>query len=96
VLYIKISSPLLDKKCKADVFWVGLSAKKVEDIENDIPLSNDTNSCKIINRIESRFDEEIFYRTNLVKCVPLDWQGKLRYPVHHPHLFIFIFTEERG
>lgn len=72
--------PLLDKKCKADVFWVGLSAKKVEDIENDIPLSNDTNSGKIINRIESRFEEEIFYRTNLVKCVPLDQQGKLRYP----------------
>ena len=72
--------PLLDKKYKADVFWVGLSAKKVEDIENDIPLSNDTNSGKIINRIESRFEEEIFYRTNLVKCVPLDRQGKLRYP----------------
>ena len=34
------------KKC--DVMWVGLSAKKVQNINNSIPLENNTNSGKIL------------------------------------------------
>ena len=34
--------------------WVGLSAKKVEDVNKTIPLCNDTNSGKIIEEIENK------------------------------------------
>ena len=72
--------PLLDCLKKCDVMWVGLSAKKVTDVEKCIPLENNTNSGKIIEIIEKRMPELIFYKTNLVKCLPLDKNKKLRYP----------------
>ena len=71
--------PLLDNyNEKAMVMWVGLSAKKVENVALEIPLANNTNTGKIIEKIES--EKDFFYKTNLVKCVPLDKNGKLRYP----------------
>ncbi|MDR3585674.1 MAG: uracil-DNA glycosylase family protein [Desulfosporosinus sp.] len=73
-------SPLVDKRVSADIMWVGLSAKKVEDIGTAIPLSNDTNSGKLIDNIESGLDEFRFIKANLVKCLPLDEHSKLRYP----------------
>ena len=72
--------PLLDDLKKADIMWVGLSSKKVNDINNSIPLSNDTNSGKIIERIENKLVGLTFYKTNLVKCLPLNEKNKLRYP----------------
>lgn len=73
--------PLLDKNTtNIDVMWIGLSAKKVTDINKDIPLSNDTNTGKIIESIESNFKNVNFYKSNLVKCLPLDDNGKIRYP----------------
>ncbi len=72
--------PLLDCKNKADVLWVGLSAKKVDDVENSTPLANDTNTGKIIENIENGFIDVNFYKTNLVKCLPLDSNNKIRYP----------------
>ncbi|MHB9148363.1 MAG: uracil-DNA glycosylase family protein [Candidatus Amoebophilus sp.] len=72
--------PLVDKKVSADIMWVGLSAKKVEDVRNTTPLSNDTNSGKLIDHIESGLNKFRFMKTNLVKCLPLDEQLKLRYP----------------
>lgn len=72
--------PLLDKKYECDVMWVGLSAKKVCDVNNCIPLCNDTNSGKIIELIEKELPGFSFYKTNLVKCLPLDEYNKLRYP----------------
>lgn len=72
--------PLLDKKQKADVMWVGLSAKKVDDITKKIPLDNNTNSGRIIEEIENQCKNKCFYKTNLVKCLPLDEKKKLRYP----------------
>jgi len=72
--------PLLDKQSFSDILWVGLSAKKVDCIETSIPLSNDTNSGKIIESIEKEFNNLYFYKTNLVKCLPLDEKNKLRYP----------------
>jgi uracil-DNA glycosylase len=61
--------PLVDNKRTAQIMWVGLSAKKVNDLELDIPLSNSTNTGKIISDIESSFSKIGFYKTNLVKCL---------------------------
>lgn len=72
--------PLLDNIKKCDVMWVGLSAKKVQNINNSIPLENNTNSGKIIEQIELKLPKYSFYKTNLVKCLPLDKNNKLRYP----------------
>ncbi len=76
----KNQRPLLDKKSSCDIMWIGLSAKKVEDINKTIPLCNDTNSGKIIEKIENKLNDFKFYKTNLVKCLPLDKNNKLRYP----------------
>ena len=73
-------NPLLDKNKKCDVMWVGLSAKKVEDLNINYPLENNTNSGKLIEEIEHRNSEYNFYKTNLVKCLPLNDKGKIRYP----------------
>lgn len=73
--------PLIEKKSFADVIWVGLSAKKIDSFQDARPLSPTTNSGKIISEIEDYFGESVsFYKTNLVKCLPLDNANKLRYP----------------
>ena len=72
--------PLLDTPRNCDIMWVGLSAKKVDNISTSIPLDNDTNSGKIIELIEDKLPQMRFYKTNLVKCLPLDKNNKLRYP----------------
>lgn len=71
--------PLLDEVKECQVFWVGLSAKKVSG-ESVRPLSPTTNSGKLLTNVEERCLGVITYRTNLVKCVPLDERQKLRYP----------------
>lgn len=73
-------SPLIDKLKKSDVLWVGLSAKKIEDFDNDYPLKNNTNTGKIIEKIECINPQFTYYKSNLVKCLPLDDMQKLRYP----------------
>lgn len=77
-LYIN-QSPLLDIKRDCQVFWVGLSAKKITS-DSEIPLSPNTNTGMIIQKIEQMCPEIITYKTNLVKCLPLTDQQKLRYP----------------
>ena len=76
----KNQKPLLDKISECNVMWVGLSAKKVSDVNETIPLCNNTNSGRIIESIENRLNYLGFYKTNLVKCLPLDENNKLRYP----------------
>lgn len=71
--------PLLDMERECQIFWVGLSAKEVCSDE-DIPLSPTTNSGMLIHKIEESLNEISTYKTNLVKCVPLNEQKKLRYP----------------
>lgn len=71
--------PLLDIGKKSEVFWVGLSAKKVLSNE-EIPLSPKTNTGKLISDIENKCSGFSAYRTNVVKCAPLDDTHKLRYP----------------
>ena len=71
--------PLLEGKKECQIFWVGLSAKIVKT-EDEIPLSPDTNTGMLIQKIEEMLGEVDTYKTNLVKCVPLNEQNKLRYP----------------
>ncbi|VDN47895.1 conserved protein of unknown function [Petrocella atlantisensis] len=72
--------PLLDKVEKCDVMWVGLSAKQVDNVLDEVPLSVATKSGKLINEMESEVQGCKFYKTNVVKCLPLNNNGKLRYP----------------
>lgn len=73
---------------KALVMFVGLSSKPGAE-----PLCSSTNSGKLISEIE-QLVSKVFsvYKTNLVKCAPLDTNGKLRYPTSEemksclPHL----------
>jgi len=71
--------PLLDDIKVCQVFWVGLSAKKASN-ENERPLSPTTNSGKLIHCVEEQCFGVTTYKTNLVKCLPLDEHQKLRYP----------------
>lgn len=78
----KNQRPLLDKKRECKVIWVGLSAKKTKSPE-ELPLSPDTHSGMLIKKIEEECDEISTYKTNLVKCLPLNQDQKLRYPTKH-------------
>lgn len=75
--------PLIDILRKADIMFVGISAK-IKETEDEIPLSENTNSGKLIKMIEERLLEENHniscYRSNMVKCVPLNEKGKIRNP----------------
>jgi len=83
--------PLLDKKSKADIIWVGLSAVKVDNANQATPLSRYTRSGELISQIEDSINSLEFYKTNLVKCLPLE-KSKIRYPTQkemgccHEHL----------
>jgi uracil-DNA glycosylase family 4 len=75
--------PLFDNKKHADVFWVGLSAVQINEDEDWQPLAPGTRSGALIESIEFPFLEEgSFYKTNLVKCLPLK-NDKIRYPLGH-------------
>ena len=68
--------PLLDTEKQCQVFWVGLSAKKAMT-NTEIPLSPNTNTGMIIQKIEKSCCNVSTYKTNLVKCLPLSEQQKL-------------------
>ena len=72
-------APLLDDIKTCQIFWVGLSAKKVTS-DDEKPLSSSTNFGSVLCNVEERCKGVGMYRTNLVKCLPLDEYGKLRYP----------------
>lgn len=75
--------PLVENMRKADIMFLGISAK-IKEKEDEIPLSKNTNSGKLIKMIEERLFEEdnnlLCYRSNMVKYVPLNEKGKIRYP----------------
>lgn len=75
----KNQRPLMDKTRECQVIWVGLSAKKMASNE-DSPLSPDTNTGMIIKKVEQLCENVTTYKTNLVKCLPLSEEKKLRYP----------------
>lgn len=72
-------TPLLDTERECEIFWVGLSAKKALS-DHEVPLAPDTNTGRVIRKIEEECSAFSAYRTNLVKCLPLSEDGKLRYP----------------
>ena len=76
--------PTLDFLKNSHIFWVGLSAVQFDDGMEQLPLSSFTRTGALINTIEETLKEDIsFYKTNLVKCVPLKDDGKIRYPIEH-------------
>lgn len=77
--------PAYDNVRTAQVFWVGLSAVQFEDGDEHVPLSPFTRSGALIASVQKPLSEEIsFYKTNLVKCVPLNKElDKIRYPLEH-------------
>lgn len=74
--------PVIDAPQKSNIFWVGLSAVQLNDNEIvRIPLSPSTRSGGLIHQIEEPFYQKTgFYKTNLVKCLPLK-NDKIRYPL---------------
>ena len=72
--------PLMDRLRECDVMWVGLSAKRVKDVNVNYPLGNNTNSGRLIEEIERKNPNIKYYKTNLVKCLPLGKDDKIRYP----------------
>jgi len=75
--------PIYDEMKKSSVFWVGLSSVLISADEEMQPLSPHTRTGSLINKIENTFIEDVtFYKTNIVKCVPLI-NTKTRYPKKH-------------
>jgi len=75
--------PVIDKKNMASVFWVGLSSVLIGKEEERQPLSPYTRSGALIKEIEEPYTSKIsFYKTNVVKCLPLN-NSKIRYPFKH-------------
>jgi len=65
-------APLLDETKTCQVFWVGLSAKKVI-FEGEKPLSPSTNSGSILCSVEEHCDGIGMYRTNLALLAKLNF-----------------------
>lgn len=76
--------PAYDTADASHVFWVGLSAVQFEEGAPQLPLSSNTRSGALIEKIENPLTHDItFYKTNIVKCLPLKDDGKIRYPLEH-------------
>jgi DNA polymerase len=76
--------PVLDFLKHSHIFWVGLSAVQFDEGVEHLPLSPNTRTGALISDIEQPLIEHIgFYKTNLVKCVPLKDNGKIRYPIEY-------------
>lgn len=73
--------PAYDTTKPSSIFWVGLSAVQFSDEDERVPLSPFTRSGALIATIEKPFSKQVaFYKTNIVKCLPLT-NDKIRYPV---------------
>lgn len=72
--------PLTEPLRASQVVCVGLSAK-LSSCKDETPLDPRTVSGNIIAQIEQSIGFS-FYKTNLVKCVPLDETDMLRYPTN--------------
>ncbi|MDA3836654.1 MAG: hypothetical protein PF542_03450 [Nanoarchaeota archaeon] len=86
--------PVLSEIEESDIMWVGISSQqnKKELVFN--PLDGRTNSGKFVNLIESKLPKVSFYKTNLVKCLPLDSKGKIRYPTTKEYTLCFNHLSE--
>lgn len=89
----KNQNPLIDDNKVCRVFWVGLSAK-MASTEGERPLAPSTPSGHILSMIEEQCENIGMYRTNLVKCPPLDGNGKLRYPTDEEIIHCIPFLQD--
>jgi len=78
----KNQEPSTNKLTKSDILILGISSQKNSKTKNFLPFDSSTNSGKFITKIEMSIPETIFYKTNLVKCAPLNSENKIRYPTH--------------
>ncbi|HXD77733.1 MAG TPA: uracil-DNA glycosylase family protein [Puia sp.] len=86
--------PLICERRLSQIFWVGLSAVKLSQGEEGVPLSQNTPTGKLVYEIEKPFTKTLsFYRTNLVKCAPM-LNGKIRYPTKQEMSWCFPNLEE--
>lgn len=75
--------PIFDEQKISNIFWVGLSAVQFSETEKMEPLSALTPTGALIQSIEAPYIDSIsFYKTNLVKCLPLK-DDRIRYPLEH-------------
>jgi uracil-DNA glycosylase family 4 len=75
----KNQRPLLQNDISpCEVMFVGLSAIKTNDVENDEPFSPISKSGKLLREITHSISEDVYF-TNIVKCLPLLGK-KIRYP----------------
>lgn len=75
--------PVLDVAKRSHLFWVGLSAVAFDEKDEKLPLSPLTPSGSLVQSIEAPFLSQFsFYKTNLVKCAPING-NKIRYPLAH-------------
>lgn len=72
--------PVYEKAKNPHIFWVGLSAVQFDEGIEPLPLSPLTRTGMLIEQIENNLNDNLnFYKTNLVKCLPLN-NDKIRYP----------------
>lgn len=64
---------------RPDVFFTGLSAVPIAQVDREEPFSPNTRSGKLLREIASELTTVTVYYTNLVKCLPLR-HDKIRYP----------------
>jgi DNA polymerase len=75
--------PVFDEQKTSSVFWVGLSSVLMGINDVRLPLAPSTRTGSLIERIENDYKQELsFYKTNIVKCLPLE-NEKIRYPKKH-------------
>ncbi len=75
----KNQKPLIEKSRKAEILILGLSAVKINPESICEPLAKDTRTGKFVNSFIKTINKTV-YKTNLVKCLPLDLNEKIRYP----------------
>ncbi len=63
---------------KYSIFFIGLSAVKVSNVDEEEPFSKCTRSGALLREISNDLDSSIYF-TNAVKCLPLK-DNKIRYP----------------
>jgi uracil-DNA glycosylase len=88
----KNQPPTINKQNKSDIMLIGISSQKNTNTKTFTPLDSSTNSGKFISLLEKHLPNKTFYKTNLIKCAPLNSQNKIRYPTNQefekcfPHL----------
>ena len=79
----KNQRPAIHQIKSSDIMFIGISSQKNTKDKIFEPLDEKTNSGKFISQIEKLLTGKTFYKTNLVKCAPLDSENKIRSPTQN-------------